>query len=1065
VLRVHHGNHLERLAARLSALIAEPEGDWTTPEVVVVQSQGMQRWLDLALARELGISAHLHYPFPASFVWEIYRALDPELPEQSGFEREPLFWRVLAALDGVPEGDARLAPLRQFLAPTDAWERAELAARLAGLLDAYQVFRPDWINAWDGGDTPHWQGWLWQRLSSPDQPHRVALHRACMERLATLTEAPPGLPARISIFGIIALPPLYLEVFQAIARFTEVHLFLLNPCQEYWGLIQAERQIARQYGDDPDTVDGYLETGNRLLASLGRLGRDTHHLLSEIESDTVEQFHSPGEDSLLHCLQHDILCLQNRGDNRRLDEPEGPPITPLGAGDTSVRVQVCHTAMREVEVLHDQLLALMGELPGLTAADIVVMTPDIERYAPAIRAVFATAEPPIPFSVADRRPATQSPLVEAFLGILDLCDSRFPVDRVLGLLECESLRTRFGLSEADLPLITQWLRDTTVRWGVDAAGRAALDLPATAEHTWRAGLERLLLGFALPAKEQALYRGILPYDGVEGEGARVMGRLVRCIRVLVATCEDLRSPRSPGHWQARLTGLLGDCFADDDAGEAERELLRAALELFATSAMEGGFQAPLELGTLRHWLTTHLNEASVEGFLGGGVTFCTLMPMRSVPFRVVCLIGFNDASFPRPQTTLDIDLMAHKPRRGDRSRRWEDRYLFLEALLSAREVLYLSFVGRSVRDNAEVPPAVLVSELLDYIRQGFCAHDGNDPLAQIRTEHPLQSFSPRYFGDDPRLFSHAAHLCEAIRARASQRPRPLWTEPLAEPEPLWRAVELSRLLDFFRHPARFLLRERLAALLPEQAVLPAPREPFLLEQWVDARIRQRLLEAREHGQQAMEVLPLVRAAGLLPHGTLGELLYWREAGMLQPLLKALDSAPGKLAEPPPVILELQGFRLHGWLDGVTVEGRLAHGVHPLNPRQRLALWIQHLVLNCLGLSGVAPVSRWLGLGEPLRLRPVLDADQRLAELLELYWQGLRAPLPAFPRSGWAWLEAGGESGLEKAWQCWHGGYNHDGEGMDPYYRLLYHGQDPIDADFVALAARIWLPLREHSDDD
>jgi len=1062
-LRVYHSNRLEHLAARLAGLLGEPMGDWATPETVVVQSQGMQRWLDLMLARHLGISANLVYPFPASFVWTVYRSLVPSLPEHSGYDREPLFWRLLACLEAVPEDAPSLAGLRHFLAPTDAWERAELAARLAGLLDRYQVFRPDWIDTWDRGDSAHWQGWLWRRLLSPDDPHRVRLHRECLARLQTLHEAPPGLPARVSVFGISALPPLYLQVLQAIAHLTEVHLFLLNPCEQYWGLIQAERDIARQYGDDPETIDSYFETGNRLLASMGRLGRDTHYLLIEIEADPLDLFESPGEDSLLHCLQQDILQLENRGDNRRLGESAGPPLTTLDAADTSVRIQVCHTAMREVEVLHDQLLALLAERPGLTAADIVVMTPDIERYAPAIRAVFATAEPAIPFSVADRRPVSQSPLVEAFLGILDLCDSRFPVDRVLRLLECGSLRGRFGLSEADLPLITGWLRDTAVRWGVDAAGRSALDLPATPEHTWRAGLERLLLGFALPAREQALYREILPFDGVEGDGARVMGRLVRFIRVLVAACEDLQRVRSPAAWEARLGALLEEFFADDDASEAERELLRVALALLAASADEGGFGAALDLGAVRYWLLAHLSEADAGGFLGAGVTFCTLMPMRSVPFRVVCLIGLNDGSFPRPQTTLDIDLMAKKPRRGDRTRRWEDRYLFLEALLSAREVLYLSFVGRSVRDNAPIPPAVLVSELLDYIQQGFRAHDGGDPLEQIGTEHPLQSFSPRYFGDEPRLFSYAAPLCEAIRERAGGEVRALWSGSLAAPEALWQTVELERLLGFFQHPARFLLRERLAALIPEQVAPPEPREPFLLEPWVDARIRQRILAARDTATTPAELLPLIRAAGLLPHGTLGELLYWREAGIVRPLARALEQAPPGLPGPPAVDLSLGGFRLHGWLDGITAEGRLAHGVHPLNARQRLRLWIQHLVLNCLGLPGVAPRSRWLGLGEPLRLRPVANADDLLRALLELYWAGLSEPLPVFPRSGWAWLEAGPETGLEKAWHCWHGGFKQHPESQDPYYQLLYREHDPIDGRFAELAARIWLPLGEHSE--
>lgn len=1065
MLKVYHSNQLESLALRLGSLLGQAPGSWSTPDVILVQSQGMQRWLSVALAAQLGISANLAFPFPANFVWEVYRQVLGDLPDSSSDDPEPLFWRILKVLQQLPEDDVRLQPLRQFLAPTDAWEQAELATQLAVLLDRYQVFRADWIHTWDNTAPSHWQAWLWQRLSAGGAEHRVSLHRRALEALSALREPPAGLPTRVSVFGIAALPPLYLEVLQALSNCINVHLFLLNPCQEYWGLIRAEREIAHQYGDNPETIDLYLETGNRLLASLGRLGRDTHHLLTEIEADTEELFECPGEASLLQALQSDILYLRNRGDNCREDETEGLPITPLAPDDTSIRIQVCHTPMREVEVLHDQLLALLAERPGLSAADIVVMSPDIETYAPAIRAVFATGEPRIPFSLADRRPVSRSPLVEALLGLLALSGSRYPVDEVLTLLECPPLRERFGLSENDLGSIITWLRETGVRWGVDAASRARLKLPETAEHTWEAGLQRLLLGFAMPADESQLYRGMLPYDGVEGESARVMGRLVRFSNTLVRHCEALQQPRSPVAWRQTLEELLTVFFSDaDEDSERELALLREVLETLSDSAAIGDYTTDLDLGGLRYWLQAHLGDAGSEGFLGGGVTFCTLMPMRSVPFRVVCLIGLNDGSLPRTRGHRDIDLIARHPRRGDRSRRWEDRYLFLEAIISAREVLYLSYVGASVRDNKPIPPAVLLSELQDYIQQGFRTANGDDPLEQIRTQHPLQAFSPRYFQGDERWFSYASFLCEALQQQ--QAPPPVRSHTrLDDVETSARTVELSALLAFFQHPVRYLLRERLAIRIPEQEAPPQPREPFDLENWVDIRLRERLLVAQQGGESPEALLPRVRAAGLLPHGTPGEVRYWQQVGILQPLLRALEQAPASLPEPPQVALTLGEFQLRGSLVGVTPIGRLDHGVQGLRPGLRLALWIQHLALNCLAPDGVVPRSRWLGLGPSWQLQPVARADEYLQDLLALYWEGLHRPLPLFPRSTWAWSEAGGgEQGLEKARQYWQGHQQLRGDGEDAYNRLVFAGHDPIDGEFADLAARLWLPLREHSED-
>ncbi|TCO79705.1 DNA helicase/exodeoxyribonuclease V gamma subunit [Plasticicumulans lactativorans] len=1079
MLSVHHSNRMEVLATRLAARLAEPAAEFWAPEVIVVQSNGMRRWLGLRLADALGVAANLSFPLPAKLFWELYRAVLPAVPADSAWDAPVLAWRVLAACEALPD-DAALAPLRAYLDASDARGRCELAARIADAFDQYLVHRPDWVARWEAGAPAvagdGWQAALWRLLAAHDADHRARLHAAFVERLRALAAPPPGLPARLSFIGIPTLPAPLLDALHALARLCDIDLYLLNPCREYWGLIESERRIAREL-PAADHAALYLETGNRLLASLGRQGRDFHHLLAELPVDhETTAFVDPGEGCLLHALQRDILDLRNRGGNQRAgaEADAAAPRHALAASDRSVQIHVCHGPAREVEVLHDQLLDLFAREPTLGPADVLVMAPDIEVYAPLVQAVFGSAERErrIPFSLADRGLTRASALVETFLALTALPGGRWSAAAVAGLLETPALRRRFGLGEDDLGRVRDWLAATGVRWGIDAAGRAALGLPDSREHTWRDGLDRLLLGYALPTGGRALWADVLPHDEVEGGEALAAGRFNAFAERLFALERELAGERSPQAWAAVLARVLGDCFAADADEEAELQPLREALQALADSATRAGFSGAVPLAAVRARLAGELDAAGTAGFLAGGVTFCAMVPMRAIPFRVVCLLGLDDAVFPRRHRAPDFDLIAQHPRRGDRSRRNDDRYLFLEALLSAREVLYLSHVGQDIRDNAEIPPSVLLAELGDYIREGAqAAHEpGGDALAAIRVRHPLQPFSPRYFGADPRLPSYSTRLCEAAREVGLGRgvPPPLVSAALPAPPEALRALSPAELVRGLGHPARLLLRERLGVHLERGEGVPEEREPFVLDDFADRELRRRLLDWRRAGTAPGSVRRLATRSGVLPHGAVGEQLYAREAAKVDAVLARAAGAPAALA-PLPVAFEHAGYRLDGWLRDVYADGLRRLDPNPVSARSLFELWLQHLLLNLLvarGEADVEPASRLDALGGSLVLAPVADAAATLGELLALYGRALCEPLPFVPACAWAYAQATGAGtaddakALAAARGKWEGGFGRYGYREDPYYAALFGERSPVDApDFARLALAVYGPLR------
>ena len=1066
---LHQSNRLERLADSLAEVLETPLASPLHPESVAVQSIGTARWLSLRLARRFGVAANIQFPFPAALLWRLFRAALPGVPERSPFAAEVMTWRILNHL-AETAGRPGFESLVDYLQSGDDLRRYQLAERIALLFDEYLVYRPDWILAWEQGKAQHWQARLWREMTEGQAVrHRVRLAREFSATMQAGAAGRRALPSRISLFGLTSLPPAHLDLFAMIAEVLEVHLFLLNPCQEYWGAIRDSHEIARSAGTrDPAALR--LETGNSLLASLGKQGRDLFDLIQDLEKTEDAVFEDSGDGCLLHAIQSDILNLQNRGEGEH-------ERTTIAAGDRSVQVHSCHSPVREMEVLHDQLLALFESEAGLTPADVMVMTPDIDAYAPAIEAVFGTAIPArhIPYQVAGRAARAASSPIRAFFALLEIPESRFEVNGVLALLEVEAVRRRFGIADTDLERIRDWLRATGVRWGRDAEDRAARGLPQLPDHTWRAGLDRLLLGYALPGGGTRLFAGVLPHDGIEGEAAAVLGRLAAFAEALFRVAADLVTPRPVSAWADGLRLLVADFLDPVDEEERDRGCLLAAITAMEEHASQAGFSGEVSLRVARSCLLGLVDlDRGRTPLASGAVTFCGMVPGRGIPCDVVCLVGMDDGAFPRLQRTPSFDLMREESRPGDRSRRQDDRALFLEALLAARRVFYLSYVGQHIRENSALPSSVLVSELLDYIQRGFTDPDPSRSVRErLVTRHPLQPFSSRYFRADTSLFSYAADLCEASRAAARARgtQAPFLRRPLPEPSAEWRQVTLEQFIRFFTHPVRYLVRERLGIRLEEAEGLLETREPFTLDPLSGYQLRQALLEGRLRDRPVDEVHAAAHAAGFLPHGTVGDVLLQRESGRVEDFAGRVEAR--RPTEPPAAVLvdlDLGPIRLRGPLAELGRHGRFVYRFAKTRVKDRIALWIQHLALNRLVPPDVTPQSLWLGADGEIRLRPVAHPEEELRKLADAYWAGLSRVLPLFPESSYAYAgtyqrNRDRRAALADAHKAWdENEYTGRGEACEAYHRLVLHGRDPLDDEFSLLAETVFLPLLLHQEE-
>ncbi len=1079
-LRLFTSNRLENLAEALAEVLRTPLGSVLDEEIIVVQSRGMERWVSMQLAQRHGICANYRFPFPNTFVHEVFRKVIPDLPECSPFAPKIMTWRIMKLLPSSITKPG-FESLRIYLGDTQGnLKRFQLSERIADTFDQYLLFRPEMIFRWEGGEEEQWQAVLWRELvKGGEERHRAALGKAFFEAIEESPTEIKGVPERVSVFGISALPRFHVQVLAAISQFTQINVFLMNPCREFWGDIvtdwEIKRTTARQGTRDLTVEELHLEKGNSLLASMGTLGRDYFDLVNEFGCEEFSSFEDPGEDNLLSCLQSDILNLRDR--QQRLD---GKKI--VAAHDTSIQIHSCHSPTREIEALHDRLLDLFEKDPSLLPKDILVMTPDIETYAPYIQAVFdipADDSRRIPFTISDRSIRKESEIIDTFLAILDLQGSRFGASQVFAILESPAVQRRLGFLEEDLDLVRKWVRDTRIRWGIDREGRSQLGLPALAENTWKAGLERLMLGYAMPGQDENMFGGILPYDHIEGGETSVLGRLLEFAEQLFAHVTSLGQPRTLDEWSKTLTGLLDRFFMPVEDREGEMQVIRRTLNDLGDMQEMAVFDEEVDINVIKWHLGHYLEREGLGfGFITGGVTFCAMLPMRSIPFKIICLVGMNGDAYPRQSKPSGFDLIAKHPKPGDRSRRNDDRYLFLEAMLSAREKLYISYVGQSIQDNSLIPPSVLVSELMDYIEVGF-EIPGKKILDHVFTRHRLQAFSSEYFKKDEKLFSYSEENCQAAKRilEAREAPVPFVSRGLSDPEEEWKTVDLNDLCTFFGNPARFLVNKRLGIHLEERASILEEREAFDIKGLEKYLLEENLVERKLAGGNPGDFLPLARASGKLPHGTLGECIF---EALSQGVESFLEKTEPYLKEttlgPLEVDLRVSGFNLRGRIDGIYPERLLHYRYARVRPRDRLKVWIHHLALNSLMpdkyprssmLAGLDPGNRRESVWVAWEYSPVENSEEILGRLLEEYWAGLLRPLHFFPDSSWTYahmlLEKNkpGENALKNACSTWTGSDYSRGECEDPYYQLCFGNTDPLDSEFQRIAEEIFRPFLGH----
>ncbi|MDP9499568.1 exodeoxyribonuclease V subunit gamma [Bisgaard Taxon 45] len=1030
---IYYSNDLDVQKNILLTLMQNTLDDPFQSEVVLVQSPGMAQWLQWKIAEQQGISSNINFPMPASFIWQQYVENLPNTEEQSQFNKSAMIWRLMRLIP-IHLEQAEFQSLRHYLSSSHQTEQHklyQLAYQIADLFDQYLVYRPEWIACWERCDESsmiaeledkvkqanrsigtlfsqhiQWQAILWRALvadilAETGQP--VPLHRAYLQTqfLQFLqTQRPVNLPPRLFIFGISALPKGYLEMLYAMSQYCEVHLFFTNGCREYWGdlmdprfmqrLSQMKRSTYHQassrpvlsHSDHAQFASSYdnewLFEGHPLLSSWGKLGRDFLYLLTELEQRpgvrSIDAYTELATPTLLSQVQARILYLDGQQGLNFIEN------------DRSLTFHACHSPMREVEVLHDYLLHLFQQDSALTPKDIVVMVADIDQYTPYIQAVFGqqnkSAQTQIPFSISDNRLSANDVLIASFIHLLQLKESQLSAEEVLALLDIPAIRNAFQIELMELEHIRHWVARAGVRFGLEK------EQGEQEENTnsWQAGLERMLLGYAM-REENGIWQGSLGFDSCYGLQGQLAGRLADFITTLSAWYRFLQTPQPVETWQQHLLTLLTDFFAPDETNIATLMHIQEMITQMVTEIQQTHFDQPLSSEVVSDVLSALLeDDPNTMKFLVGKVNFCTLLPMRSIPFKVVCLLGMNEGDYPRQQTPNSFDLMQYDRRKGDRFRRDDDCYLFLEALLSAQEVFYVSFVGRSIVDNQSKPPSVLVSQLIDYLVDKLPPSDTQDGQARLIEQHPMTAFSPENFRGEKGSFAKQwLPLATIQKQQGGDFVQSIAQEVLAED----REIVLTNLIAFLQHPVAFFFRQHLGVYFAKQEEQIEDSENFVLDGLMRYQINEQLLYCDE--KNTSDLFAQLKVKGMLPRGEFAQITAIQQEEEIAALKANVADYIAQEAEVVDVALTLPSrygdVRLIGQLDQLYAQQRVVWRVGQLQEKYIIESWFYYLI-QCAVMAHHAPPIYYAKNGhitfKPLQASHSLNVKETALAQLQIY---------------------------------------------------------------------------------
>lgn len=1059
---LYQSNNLEKLFEKLSVNISGYKNNPFQSDIILVQSMGMRKWLSLKTASSLNIMMNVDFLFPNQFLEKIFAQIDPSVENEPSLNQSAMTWKIYSILPILINTEkSKFADLTSYLSGNSEnynIKLFQLSEKISETFFQYQLYRthPDDLQR-IAKEFP-WQKILLETIAQDTKFTSITEKvKSVISELITNSHFHSNLPERISIFGLYSLPEILIEFFYELSKYIEIDIYFKNPSKEYWGYIEDPKKIAKiEKFKNIDSSDAHFEVGNQLLAIMGKLGKDCLTLLFNKDiAIQYDEFDEINAKSLLSNIQYDILNLIDRESSSNKVE--------ISNADNSVQVISAHNKMREIEILYDNILDIFNSDNSILPQDIIIMAPNIEEYSPYIDTVFSAnykGTNKIHYTIADRSPLAESKAINLFFDLLNLYNKRFTSTEIIDLIKQPLLHKKFDIGETDIDKIIKWVVDTNIRWGIDI-NHIQEEIPEfnTDENTWLYGLKRALLGYALPSEiSNNYYNKLLTYSNIEGSDAIIFGNFYELINKLIEIKNILNEVHSLEDWAEILEKIVQDCIFEDDNTNSELTQIFKVADNLKNIYNNVFNNSNIEIRLLIHFLENEIKaqQQTAKGFLSGGITFCSMLPMRSIPFKIVCLIGMNGDDFPRKNIKIGFNHIAQFPKTGDRDSRNDDSYLFLEAILSAKEQLYISYIGQSTKDNSEIQPSILVNRLIDYIKNSYklsnssCENSELDIEKHIIKIHKLQAFNKIYFNQsDKSFFSYSKkYLNAALNLIKNGKDDYLFIDinnsQFSDIPTELLNISISDFIKFFENTSKYFLERRANLYLEEKSdIEPIDDEPFDLDNLESYSLKDEIINNKLNGKSDSEIFSKMSSLGEIPKGNWGKVIFNSNKEIA---LEVFREIKDELIAPQNIFtlgeLGLKGITISGNINNIFNGCYITYKPSTLKSKNILRAVIINAILSYskTDYKGLKTFT----INETYNLDRIEKdtAYNYLLRLANLYIEGLYKPLAFFCNTSYKYVKTKDENKLEFNFYntfmpSEYGNYDFEKDGNNIYHSLIY----------------------------
>ncbi len=905
-IQVHISNSLQHLANAMFSKIQNSNLPVFKPNYIVTQTDGMNNWLKLQMATTLGIAANCHYIKPNDAVNKFYQLLGGKFDETLNPQHlHWLLYSLLAAEDFVTKHN-NIANYYNTASIEKDVKRIALAEKMADLFDQYQIYRTDVILNWNNNNNQKnnihkWQEDLWKGAkklagsSFPDKTDVASyIFKACQNDENT-KQLQQKLPT-IYMFGISVISQYHVEILHAVGQFIDIHFFILNPSPAiYWYDDKSEKQIS--FLKKIKKVESNASSqGNPLLTSWGKIIQDTFNLLfknDDILNNLNElEINSPTPNTLLHTIQVNITNNDTAIDGEKINNAK--------LNDGTITINSCYTAAREVEVLYNFLVNLVVKNNNeLASQDILVMVTDVNKYASYIKAVFDAAPYKFKYHIADQSFVEEDTLTNNLLRILQINEQNFTAENVVQLLECKYIKKQFNITNIDQ--IRQVVQAANIRAGIDGNME-----DESVYISWQYGLKRIMYGLCISNQIEVgndAY-SFYPIDVAEGANTNQIIEFVYFVEQLIKTVQQRKQTKTLLQWVQYIDDIIHNFIFEKDE-IADDDYVQLMNQLANYNTVGNLVQEQILFDVFMHSFEKSLeNTVNKKSFYIGGITFCSLIPMRSIPFKIVAMLGLDYDKFPRKENPLSFSIMQTEKRKGDRNVKENDKHLFLETILSAKEYLYISYVGMSVKDNSHIPASTLVDEFLNYIKS--IANSPSDVTKQLVTQHPLHSYSKQYNSGNSKLYSYTI-LIESEPLQLLQNSSTSIIEN--------NVIGINYFINCLKNPIKMYYNSVLGIYYRDEEVTLQETELFELDQLQQFTLKDILLKSTDENEIKVLEKELVKK-GILPLKNMAAVSLQQVETEVFPIKKMYQELVKNYAE--------QQIDVQITIDSITIQGTIGN---------------------------------------------------------------------------------------------------------------------------------------------